>query len=99
VTQTDIPRPPDGWTELPGTGMFTDVMTNADLSIDERVAIRLKAGGSWARHSGWNFNGEVWWADGRWHERVLVHRTARGYFSADSLQELMSLVNNKYGWE
>lgn len=91
---TDVPGPPTGWTELP----LGNVMNNRDQEIDWPVAALLRQGGCFSRHSGWDFSGLVWFADGRWHERVSGHGTPRAAYSADTLEELMRTVNDEFGW-
>jgi len=86
--------PPSGWTRLPGKS----VMTNLDHSVDAGVAGRLRDGGHWSCHDGWNFNGIVWFADGRWYERVSRYRRPQGTYSAETLEELMKVVNDEFGW-
>ena len=74
-------------------------MSNYFHSIDEGFAEALKAGGVFARHAGWNFNGRVWWSDGQFHEQVWTYHVPREIISADTLKELMKSVNDEYGWE
>lgn len=93
-----FPRPPAGWEELPIGDPFCDVMSNRDRSINESVAGMLRQGGCWARHAAWDFNGVVWFAGDRWHELVAVDHQARGAYSADTLEELMKVVNDEFGW-
>lgn len=88
-------RPPSTWTEHPGVA----VMRNLDRSVDADVERELRAGGVYSRHAGGNFNGIVWFDAGRWHETVMVHGEPRGTYSADTLQQLMTIVNDEYGWD
>lgn len=96
VVENDaINDPPVGWLEVVPNW---HVMTHADLSIDEDVAATLRQGGYFSRHAAWDFNGLVWFRDGRWHEAVWVHRRYVASYDADSLTELMKLVNDVHGW-
>ena len=74
-------------------------MTNFDGSIDDGLAEALqeRPGQVFGRHAGWNFNGLVYFANGKFHEEVWVHRTPRQIISADSLRELMDAVCDEYG--
>jgi hypothetical protein len=75
-------------------------MTNFDGTIDDGFAEALKEspGGVFGSHSGWDFYGEVFFFDGKFHEEVWVHNSAREIITADSLEELMVEVSSKYGW-
>jgi hypothetical protein len=88
--------PPDDWSR--SFALDTVVMTNYDHSVEEAVAERLRRGGMCGQHTALGFHGWVWFADGRWHEQVFVHHVAQGSFSADSLEELMGIVNNEFSW-
>lgn len=87
--------PPPDW---PALSWLTPVMTNYDYTIDEGIAERLRRGGLCASHHGRDFTSLVWFAADRWHERVKVHGVVRGSYSADTLQELMKIVNDEHGW-
>lgn len=72
-------------------------MTNFDHSIDDGFEDALRAGGVFGRHAAWNFNGKVWFADGRFHEEVWQYHSPVGVRSADTLRELMETVNDEFG--
>lgn len=92
---TQLLCPPAGWTWL----AFVPVITNmCGGSIDEVLAEDLKRGGKYAEHSALTFNGLVWYADGRWHERVAVRGKPVGSYSADTLHQLQKIVNDNHGW-
>lgn len=74
-------------------------MTNFDHTIDVGLEAALRAGGVYGRHAAWNFNGQVWFADGMFHEEVWVYKEPQGTISAPTLEELMAAVNAKYGDE
>lgn len=73
-------------------------MTNFDHTIDDGFAAALQAepGEVFGRHADRDFNGEVWYADGQFHEEVWVHHVPLQTISADTLQELMAAVNAIY---
>lgn len=102
--QPHILAPPPGWEPVPAPGAAAfflpaaDVMSNFDGQINAEVAERLAGGGCWAGHSAWNFKGVVWFDGGRWHEQVSEYHAAVDSFSADTLADLMKLVNDEYGW-
>lgn len=104
MTDPQILSPPPDWQPVPPSGPVAfflpaaDVMTNFDHSIDQAVAELLRAGDRWAYHSAANFHGVVWFDGGRWHEQVFVHRVPQGSLSAGTLEDLMKLVNDEYGW-
>ena len=74
-----------------------DVMSNFDHFVDKELEEILKKGKAWGTHPAWNFHGDVWFADEKFHEEVWVSHTYRETISADSLRELMEEVNSKYG--
>ena len=74
-------------------------MSNFDHSIDKGLEELLKehAGQKYVYHAAWNFSGYVWYEKGRFHDQVWIHEAPLEEFEADTLEELMSLVNEKYG--
>lgn len=76
-------------------------MSNFDRSIDDGFAEALQdsPGKVFGRHSGYNFNGRVYFCDGQFHEEIWVHGSRRETVSADTLQELMDEVCDRYGSE
>jgi hypothetical protein len=72
-------------------------MTNFDYTIDEGMEEALRAGNVYGRHAAYNFNGLVFFRDGKFHEEVWVYHAPTEVVSADSLSELMRAVNEKYG--
>jgi hypothetical protein len=82
---------PDGLTEIDAH------MSNFDHSIDDGMEQRLREGGTCSEHSGWDFHGDVWFADDQFHEEVFTYHVYRETFSAPTLGELMELVDDQYG--
>lgn len=74
-------------------------ITNYDHSISDGLADQLRSGEFFCYHSALNFQGQVWFEDGLFHEQVWVFHRLRETVSADSLEELMRVVNDAYGWE
>lgn len=74
-------------------------MTNCDLSIDDGFADALKSAPNkvFGRHSAWEFNGQVWFADNKFHEEVWRYGTIIATYSENSLEELMETVNSNHG--
>lgn len=74
-------------------------MSNCDGSISPGLADVLIAGEGVARahHYAWNFCGRVWYEAGRFHEQVSVYGAVREEFDAESLEALMTKVNDEYG--
>ena len=89
-----VVTPPAGWPKLVGV----DVMTNLDHRIDGDVAACLRAEDFCAFHAAVNFQGVVWFVGDRWHEQVWVRHVPQSSFSADTLEALMKVVNDEYGW-
>lgn len=87
--RTDLSVVPD----LPDSGLG---MSNFDSEIDEGLEAALRNGMK-GTHAAWNFNGQVWFADGLFHEEVWIYRVPRKVLSAPSLRELMEAVNAEFG--
>lgn len=83
-----------------GCTWSTRGMTNFDQSIDEGLADDLRAGMR-ATHSAWEFNGQVWWdADEEvFKEDVWRHNALVATRSAPTLEDLMRVVNDEFGWD
>jgi len=89
---------------LPSTANMEELnlgMSNFDGRIDEGLAELLQArpGEVFGRHAGWDFNGQVFFFDGRFHEEVWVYGSPRSTISADTLPDLMKVVCDEYGYE
>jgi len=75
-------------------------MTNYDQSIDPGLEGHLRAGGT-GIHSAWNFNGALRWdvREGMFTEEVFMHHVSRGTRSAATIEDLMRVVNDEFGWD
>lgn len=74
-------------------------MSNFGHTIDKGFADTLKQrSGVFGRHYGWEFNGRVWFERGQFHEEVWRYHSPREVILANTLEELMEKVNDKYGW-
>lgn len=90
---TQLDMPPDDYTE-------TDLgMSNFDHKVDDGFAEALRAGKVFGRHSGWNFNGLVWWDGAQYREAVHRYGQHSQTFAADTLEDLMRDVNDEWGSE
>lgn len=74
-------------------------MSNLDHSIDPGLEEALRERAVWARHSAWNFNGQVWFEDGTFFEEVWHYHVHIDTVGASSLEELMRAVNDLHGWD
>jgi hypothetical protein len=92
MTEQTIESVPDGYQEIP-LGM-----SNSDHEVDPGFAEALKAGKVFGRHAAWEFNGKVWW-DGQFVETVWRYHVPVATYRADTLEELMQIVNAEWGWE
>ncbi len=74
-------------------------MSNYDHSIDQgfEEALRSNPDAAYGSHNAWDFYGEVYFKDSKFHEDVYQYRDYQETISADSLGELMAAVNSKYG--
>lgn len=75
-------------------------MSNFDHSVDDGLADDLKAGMR-AAHSAWNFNGQVWWDPDEefFKEDVWVYHAKVATRSAPTLEDLMRVVSDEFGWD
>lgn len=74
-------------------------MSNFDHTVDQGFAEALQGGKVYGRHAAWDFNGIVWWDGEKFAEEVWVYRSPAEVMRADSLEELMEAVSNRYGYE
>ena len=76
-------------------------MSNFDSVVDTGFAEALQAepGAVFGRHSAWDFNGKVWYADEQFHEEVWRYRVPQEVMSANTLETLMKMVCDKWGWK
>jgi len=73
-------------------------MSNCFHKIDDGFEDAIIDKPTYGRHAGWDFNGMVYYKDGKFHEDVWVYRCYQETISKKTLQSLMSAVNDKYGW-
>jgi len=76
-----------------------EIASNLDNTWDLDVADVIRQNGKRACYPAWDFWGEVWWDDGKWHCEVWVYRTARETITSDTIPELMRRVSDKYGYD
>ena len=74
-------------------------MSNFDHTIDDGFEKALRENKVFGRHSGYEFNGMVWYNDKRFHEEVWRYCAYVETISADTLEELMEKVNDKWGYK
>jgi hypothetical protein len=74
-------------------------MTNLDRSIDPGLEEHLRGGGT-GSHWAWDFNGEVRYDPEKdeFTEEVFVRHASQGTRSAATLEDLMRVVNEEFGW-
>lgn len=96
MPQQDI-RLPESFTEYEGE----QLMSNYDGQIIEETATALKREELFSRYAGWNFNGKVWWDGDKdiWHCEVWCYGCYRETITANTLEEIMQAVSDKYGYE
>ena len=94
--KTGVRHPPENFLDL---GPWGPGMSNFDHSVDPEIEGVLRKNKMSCRHSAVNFNGDVWYEDGVFHECVNVRHTAVAHYEAPTMRELMTKVNNAHGWE
>lgn len=75
------------------------LMSNCDRKIDQEVAQKLKEHQAVADYTGWNFCCTCWYEDGKYYAAVYRHGVHRNTFDAETPEQLMELVSNRYGWD
>jgi hypothetical protein len=76
-----------------------EVMSNFDHSIDKKIETQLKNKLSYADYPGWDFHGTVWYENDMFHCKVMQYRCHVDTISAETLDEIMEEVSDKYGYE
>ena len=92
----DVKGPPEDFTEVED---WQQQLTNFDHSVAPGLEEKLKAEKIFCRHAAYEFNGEVWYEDGLFHEKVFRFHVAVAHHEAPTLRELMTLVNDDHGWD
>jgi len=87
--------------EMPGNLAETNesLMSNFDHVIDESVAEELKGGNCWAKYTGWEFYGKVWYVEAQYHCEIWRYGSHVSTISEDTPQELMDAVCSHWGSE
>jgi len=77
------------------------MMSNFDHIIDENVAAQLRDQPCYSQYSGWDFCGYVWCvhSEQKYKCEVWTWKEPREIIEADSLEEIMDIVSDKYGGE
>jgi len=86
-------RLPEGFLEYDGE----DLMSNFDGQIIQETAEAIKGNELFSTYAGWDFNGKVWWMDGKWLCEVWCYGSWKETVIKDTLQEIMDEVCSKYG--
>lgn len=76
-------------------------MSNFDHEIDDgfEKALKEKPNKVCGTHAGWDFYGKVFYDGEQFCEEVWVYGSVIETIKANNLEDLMSAVNDKYGWE
>ena len=74
-------------------------MTNYDHSVDPGLGVELKSKPNkiFGNHTAWNFCGDVFWNGQLFCEKVYRYHNLVGEYTANSLEELMKVVNAEHG--
>jgi hypothetical protein len=95
-SSTGLPTKPRDYEFLgvPGLGMSN--LSGIDDGLDEK----LKSGPYYAQHSAWDFCGYIWWDRIMlcFMEEIWQYGNHVDTKSADTLQDMMHLVNSEYGY-
>lgn len=86
-------RIPESFLEYDGE----EIMSNFYGAIVSETAEAIKGKELFSRYAGWNFNGKVWWQNGKWCCEVWTYGSWNETFVVDTLSEIMSDVSSDYG--
>ncbi|MBS3074402.1 hypothetical protein J4447_03015 [Candidatus Pacearchaeota archaeon] len=81
-----------GWEEIK-----PPVFSNLDGILKEDIVDRLKEGECFSRHSAWDFNGSVYFNEGRFHEEVWVYCKLVEVLEGDTAMDVINQAREKYG--
>lgn len=86
---------------IPDDYIYQDntVMSNFDRQINQKVAKELEDNKLYADYPGLNFFGNVWLSENEWACEIWVYNSYRETITANSLENLMKTVSDKYGWD
>ena len=73
------------------------VATNYDHTVNADIARRLTEEFAYAQYSGWNFCGDVIYENGHYRCQVWRCHTIIDDVSAETVEELMVIISEKYG--
>jgi len=73
-------------------------MSNFDHAIDDGTEDRLKAGGVCCGYSAWNFFAFVWW-NSKFKAMIKQYQVHVDTIEADTLQEIMDIASQRYGFD
>lgn len=76
-------------------------MSNFDYVVDDgfEEALRANPNGVFGRHNARNFNGHVWFDGSVFCEQVWRYSVPGNVLKAETLKELMEIVNDEYGYK
>ena len=74
-------------------------MSNFDHAFESDKLDKVKAGGHSCGYAGWEFWGDVWYEDGKFHCQVKRYHQHIDTITAPTPAELMVNVSDKYGYE
>lgn len=88
--------------EYVGTRQYAGgtVMSNFEHTVEEGAEEGLRTTGMWAGHTAWEFYGHVWYeeSDRLFHEVACRYHVPVGHYAAETLRDLMQVVNDAHGW-
>lgn len=71
--------------------------SNLDQNIDDNVVEKLKTTSCYAPYYAWDWYGDVWFEENKFHCRVMAYGNVVGTVCAETPEELVRLVSDKYG--
>ena len=93
ATRNELRKEPNDVTVL------SDSYSNFDCEVPKDAEEKLRTGSFAVEHPAWDHWGCMWFADGKFHERVMVYHSHVATVSGDTLKEVFSEVNDQFGWE
>lgn len=85
---------PDSYIEYP-----EEIMSNFDHKIELDIVDHIKGKLLFSGYPGWDFYGDVWFEDNKWHCQVKSYSTHVATYSSENIEDLKEQVCSNHGYE
>jgi hypothetical protein len=93
---TNTIAPPDNYEEADDS-----VYSNAEHTLNDAIAERLRAGPFYASHAAWEFHGVVWFdpVAALWYERVKRYGVVVAHYTGADVIDVIRQANDNHGYK